>query len=315
MWILNFELKMCRDLLVLNITKSLHIFNSKLFPFGHSWEKLIEWLADNKFNYLNWYWRESSLLVALNIHTFHINLIQADLEASDLIDHGQLSVQCIAESPKPPCAFDKNYPIHPRAPSSRSFSLRGLFLESPENFFGSERPVVKLQSPCFEQVIFQHVFNARITKKVGKFGGLEPRCCEGIMAPEIGPRNFGTSEKQAPGARFSKVPKFFGRHNSLCIFKTKVFGVTKLCSYFNLYSLYNIWNDQLHRISASVFYEWLFVPVRFSGLLRNARQERHFYLFLESLEVTPRPGGGDSYMRGGSHIWNRRGCSSSRLGV
>ena len=27
--------------------KSLRIFNSKLFYFGHSWEKLIEWLADN----------------------------------------------------------------------------------------------------------------------------------------------------------------------------------------------------------------------------------------------------------------------------
>ena len=59
----------------------------------NSWEKLIEWLADNKFNYLNWYWRESSLSVTLHI-TFHINLIQADLEANDLIDHGQLFVQC-----------------------------------------------------------------------------------------------------------------------------------------------------------------------------------------------------------------------------
>ena len=64
-----------------------------MFYFGHSWEMLIEWLADNKFNYLNWYWRESSLSVALHI-TFHINLIQADLEANDLIDHGQLLVQC-----------------------------------------------------------------------------------------------------------------------------------------------------------------------------------------------------------------------------
>ena len=26
--------------------------------------------------------------------------------------------------------------------------------------------------------------------------------------------------RQGPGARFSKVPKLFGRHNSLCIFKT-----------------------------------------------------------------------------------------------
>ena len=64
--------------------KSLRIFNSKLFYFGHCWEKLIEWLADNKLSYLNWYWRESSLLVVLNIHSIK-NLIQADLEGNDLI--------------------------------------------------------------------------------------------------------------------------------------------------------------------------------------------------------------------------------------
>ena len=75
-----------------------------------------------------------------------------------------------------------------------------------------------------------------------------------------------------PGARFSKVPNLFGWHNSLCIFKTKVFRVSKLCSYFNVYSLYNPWKDQLYRISGSEFYEWLFGLVKFSGLLRNARQ-------------------------------------------
>ena len=53
-----------------------------------------------------------------------------------------------------------------------------------------------------------------------------------------------------PGARFSKVPKLFGWHNSLCIFKTKVFRDMKLCSYFNLYSLYNIWNEKIS------FTEW-----------------------------------------------------------
>ena len=69
--------------------KSLRIFNSKLFYFGHSSEKLIEWLAENKFNYLNWYWSDSGLQ-----WTFHINLIRAYLEANDLMDHGQFLVQC-----------------------------------------------------------------------------------------------------------------------------------------------------------------------------------------------------------------------------
>ena len=76
-----------------------------------------------------------------------------------------------------------------------------------------------------------------------------------------------------PGACFSKVPKFFGWHNSLCIFKTKVFRVTKLRSYFNFYSLYNIWKDHLYKVSGSECYEWLFGPVKFSGLLGNARLE------------------------------------------
>ena len=39
----------------------------------------------------------------------------------------------------------------------------------------------------------------------------------------------------------SRKSRNFRRHNSLCIFKTKMFSVTKLCSYFNfLYSLQRI---------------------------------------------------------------------------
>ena len=72
---------------------------------------------------------------------------------------------------------------------------------------------------------------------------------------------------------FLKSPEtfraYFGWHNSLCIFKTKASRGTKLCSYFCFYSLYNIWKDQLYRISRSYFYEWLFGPAKFSGLLRN----------------------------------------------
>jgi len=65
---------------------------------------------------------------------------------------------------------------------------------------------------------------------------------------------------------------YFGWHNSLCIFKTKAFRGTKLCSYFCFSSLYNMWKDQLYRISRSYFYEWLFGPEKFSGLSRNGPQ-------------------------------------------
>jgi len=47
------------------------------------------------------------------------------------------------------------------------------------------------------------------------------------------------------------IRAYFGWHNSLWIFKTKGSRGTKLCSYFYFYSLYNIWKDQLYRISRS----------------------------------------------------------------
>ena len=49
----------------------------------------------------------------------------------------------------------------------------------------------------------------------------------------------------------------FGWHNSLCIFETKASRSTKLCIYFNFCSFYNIWKDQLYRISGLEFYAGL----------------------------------------------------------
>ena len=42
----------------------------------------------------------------------------------------------------------------------------------------------------------------RKIKRIAKFEGLEPRSCEdikGIVVPDIGPKSFGTFEKQALG--------------------------------------------------------------------------------------------------------------------
>ena len=71
---------------------------------------------------------------------------------------------------------------------------------------------------------------------------------------------------------FETFRAYFGWHNSLCIFKTKASRGTKPWTYFNFYLLYNIWKDQLHRISESEFYQWLFGPEKFSGLSRNGPQ-------------------------------------------
>ena len=83
--------------------------------------------------------------------------------------------------------------ITPLGPVSRKF----------RELFGPEKLVVKLQSACFEKLIFLHVFNIRKIKRTAKFECLEPRRCKGIkttVAPETaGPKSFGTCEKQAPG--------------------------------------------------------------------------------------------------------------------
>ena len=69
------------------------------------------------------------------------------------------------------------------------FALGEIRFSKVRELFGPEEPIVKLRSHCFEKLIFQHVFNVRKSKRIAKFDGLEPRCCEdiaGIVAQEIG---------------------------------------------------------------------------------------------------------------------------------
>ena len=82
--------------------------------------------------------------------------------------------------------------------------LLGPVSRKSRELFGPEKLVVKLQSACFEKLIFLHVFNIRKTKRIAKFDGSEPRRCKdikGIVAPEIDPKSFGTFEKRAPGLK------------------------------------------------------------------------------------------------------------------
>ena len=83
---------------------------------------------------------------------------------------------------------------------------QGPVSRKSRELFGPEKLVVKLQSPCFEKLIFLHVFNRRKIKRIAKFEGLEPRRCEdikGIVAPERDPKSFGTFGKQAPELNIS----------------------------------------------------------------------------------------------------------------
>ena len=89
--------------------------------------------------------------------------------------------------------------IHPDTPVLCS---SGACFSKVPRTFQAKKLVIKLQSACFEKLIFSHGFNIRKTKTIAKVEGLEPWRCEdikGIVAPEIGPKSFGTFEKQAPG--------------------------------------------------------------------------------------------------------------------
>ena len=78
---------------------------------------------------------------------------------------------------------------------------------------------------------------------------------------------------------FPESPETFRAHNSLNIFKTKASRGKKLCSYCDLYSLYNMWKTtELYRISGSDLYAWLFGPETFSGLSRNGPRATKLFL-------------------------------------
>ena len=84
----------------------------------------------------------------------------------------------------------------------RTIAHLGPVSRTSRELFGPEKLVVKLQSARFEKLIFLQAFNIRKIKRIAKFEGLEPRRCEdikGIVVPDIGPKSFGTFEKQAPG--------------------------------------------------------------------------------------------------------------------
>ena len=88
-----------------------------------------------------------------------------------------------------------------RVVTSLSWDL-GPVSRTFRELFGPEKPVVKLKSTFFKNLVFLHVFNVRKDKRIAQFDGLEePRRCEdvkGIMTPKIDLKSFGTFEGRAP---------------------------------------------------------------------------------------------------------------------
>ena len=117
---------------------------------------------------------------------------------------------------------------------------QGPVSRTSRELFGPENPFIKVRSAYTVKLVFSCVvkgIKAKITAKFRASRRLRFEDTKRIMSPEIRRNVSGLSRNrpQGPGACFSKSRNFSGG-----IFKTKVSRVTKLCSYFNFYFLYNM---------------------------------------------------------------------------
>ena len=88
----------------------------------------------------------------------------------------------------------------------KTISLTGAFLgpvsRKPRELFGPEKPVVKLRPAYSVKLVFSYVvkgIKVKITAKFRASRRLRFVDTKRIVSPEIGPKSFGTFEKQAPG--------------------------------------------------------------------------------------------------------------------
>ena len=102
----------------------------------------------------------------------------------------------------------------------------------------------------------------REIKRIAKFEGLEPRRCEdikGIVVPDIGPKSFGTFEKQAPGRQNDeKMSRKIGNAQSLALLfrHSAVLSLpaVRLCKVTNNHKMEPIsWSMQLYYNPVTVF--------------------------------------------------------------
>ena len=98
---------------------------------------------------------------------------------------------------------------------------------------------------------------------------------KGNCGTRLGPKSYGTFEKQGPVSRKSR--NFSGTFGvAQCFLYVQSEGVLRhetLQLFYYIFPLQHMKKKkQLYRISGSQFYEWLFGPEMFSGLSRNRPQ-------------------------------------------
>ena len=89
-------------------------------------------------------------------------------------------------------------------------SGQGPVSRKSRELFGPEKAFVKVGPAYSVKLVFSYGVKGikiKITVKFRASRRLRFEDTKRIMSPEIRPKSFGSFEKQAPGARFSKAPK------------------------------------------------------------------------------------------------------------
>ena len=105
--------------------------------------------------------------------------------------------------------FKKTTTVAYPSPRKLISQCTGRFLESPENFFGPKKPLVKLRPDHPLKLVFSFILyvvkgiKTNITAKFHASRRLRFEDAKRIMSPEIRSKSFGTFEKQATSLLFT----------------------------------------------------------------------------------------------------------------
>ena len=116
------------------------------------------------------------------------------------------------------------------------FSGQGPVSRKSRKLFGREKPFVKLRLASSGKPVFS--YKGIKIKRNAKFRAsrrLRSEDTKRIMSPEMRPKIFGTFEKRAPGARFSKVSRTFRARKAGC--QTTIRLLLKSWSFNNVFKI------------------------------------------------------------------------------
>ena len=105
-------------------------------------------------------------------------------------------------------------------------SGQGPVSRKSRELFRARKAILKLRPAYSVKLVFSYVaerIKINITAKFRASRRLHFEDRKRIMSPDLRPKSFGTFEKQAPGARFSKVPRTFRARKAIRKTTTRLF--------------------------------------------------------------------------------------------